>query len=179
MLTPLVVISLDEVLALPTLWQVVVTTAMPVLVMPFAVPPWAALLDRVHVVAYRSVHGWVLVAAAALLACAVLMRIPALLAPGALLMGISLAAGSLGWTLGHNDFAPRGEETRYMALHVTLTGIRGLLAPPVGVGAYYLVESVAAGRGSFALLLPVALIGFGAWEFTAMRRDYPGLGRRT
>ena len=179
MLTPLVVISLDEVLALPTFWQVVVTTAMPVLVMPFAVPPWAALLDRVHVVAYRSVHGWVLVAAAVLLACAVLMRVPALLAPGALLMGTSLAAGSLGWTLGHNDFAPRGEETRYMALHVTLTGIRGLLAPPLGVAAYYLLESVFPGHGSCALLLPVALVGIGAWEFTAMRRDYPGLGRRT
>jgi hypothetical protein len=66
-----------------------------------------------------------------------------------------------------------------MALHVTLTGIRGLLAPPLGVAAYYLLESAFPGHGSFALLLPVALVGLGAWEFTAMRRDYPGLGRRT
>ena len=66
---------------------------------------------------------------------------PWLLLPGSLLLGVSNAAGSLGWTLGHNDFAPRGEETRYMALHVTLTGMRGLVAPPLTIGLYYLLEA--------------------------------------
>jgi hypothetical protein len=87
------------------------------------------------------------------------------------LMGVSLAAGSLGWSLGHNDFAPRGEETRYMALHVTLTGLRGLLAPPAVVAAYHGLEYLRAGLGRWALLLPVALIVAGAREFTAMDRQ--------
>src|SRR5688572_25219356 len=74
-------------------------------------------------------------------------------------------------SLGHNDFAPRGEETRYMALHVTLTGLRGLLAPPAVIAAYHGLEYLRAGLGRWALLLPVALIVAGAREFTAMDRQ--------
>jgi MFS family permease len=177
-LTPLVVISLDEVLGLPKLWQVAVTTAAPVLVIPLAVPGWAAFLDRVHVVAYRAVHGWILVTAATLLVAAILLPATWLLLPGAILMGVSMAAGSLGWTLGHNDFAPRGQETRYMALHVTLTGIRGLLAPPLGVAAFHLLERFAPGRGAWSLLLPLGLVILGAYEFWRMKRDFPALNRR-
>jgi hypothetical protein len=178
MLTPLVVIALDEVLGLPKLWQIAVTTAAPVLVIPLAVPPWAAFLDRVHVVAYRAVHGWVLVTGATLLVAGILVPAAWLLVPGAILMGVSMAAGSLGWTLGHNDFAPRGQETHYMALHVTLTGIRGLLAPPLGVAAYHLIERFARGYGVWTLLLPLGLVVLGAREFSRMRRDFPTLERR-
>jgi hypothetical protein len=96
-----------------------------------------------------------------------------------MLMGVSLAGASLGWTLGHNDFAPRGEETRYMALHVTLTGIRGLIAPPVGIGIYYLLERIVPGLGSWALFAPLALLIAGANEFNAMRRQRRRAARRT
>ncbi len=169
-LIPILVICFDEVLHLPSFWQIAVTTAVPVLVIPFAIQPWAAYLDRHHVIAFRSVHGWVLVAAAILLVAAILLHVPFLLWPGALLLGVSLAAGSLGWSLGHNDFAPRGEETRYMALHVSLTGLRGLLAPPLVVAAYHGLEYLRDGLGPWALLLPLALIVAGAQEFTAMDR---------
>lgn len=170
-LIPVLVVCFDEVLHLPAFWQIAVTTAVPVLVIPFAIQPWASYLDRQHVIAFRSVHGWVLVSASVLLSAAVLLHLPLLVWPGALLMGVSLAAGSLGWSLGHNDFAPRGEETRYMALHVTLTGLRGLVAPPLAVGAYHGLEFLRAGLGAWALLLPVALIVAGAREFTAMDRQ--------
>ena len=169
-LIPVLVVCFDEVLHLPSFWQIAVTTAVPVLVIPFAIQPWARYLDHHHVVAFRSVHGWVLVAASILLVAAVLLRQPVLVWPGALLMGVSLAAGSLGWSLGHNDFAPRGEETRYMALHVTLTGLRGLLAPPLAVLAYHGLEHLHRGLGPWALMLPLALIVAGAREFTVMDR---------
>jgi hypothetical protein len=169
-LTPVLVVCFDEVLHLPSFWQIAVTTAVPVLVIPFAIQRWAGYLDRHHVIEFRSVHGWVLMAASTLLVAAVLLRQPVLVWPGALLMGVSLAAGSLGWSLGHNDFAPRGEETRYMALHVTLTGLRGLLAPPVAVAAYHGLEQLRPGLGPWSLLLPMALIVAGAREFTAMDR---------
>jgi len=171
MLTPVLIVCFDEVLHLPSFWQIAITTAIPVLVIPFAIQPWASYLDRHHVVAFRSVHGWVLVTAAGLLAAAILLRASFLVWPGAVLMGISLAAGNLGWSLGHNDFAPRGEETRYMALHVTLTGLRGLLAPPTVVATYYALEYLRAGMGRWALVLPLALIAAGAREFTAMNRQ--------
>jgi hypothetical protein len=170
MLIPVLVVCFDEVLHLSSVAQIAVTTAVPVLVIPIAIQPWAAYLDRHHVVAFRSVHGWVLVSAAVLLGTAVLTRQSWLLWPGAMLMGVSLAAASLGWSLGHNDFAPRGEETRYMALHVSLTGLRGLLAPPLVVAGYHGLEYLRAGLGPWALVLPVALIAAGAREFTAMDR---------
>jgi MFS family permease len=169
-LTPLMVICLDDVLRVSELVQVAVTTAVPILAIPLAIRPWARLLDRHHVIVFRSVHGKVGAVAATLLVLAVLLHVPLLLWPGALLLGISLAAGSLGWTLGHNDFAPRGEETRYMALHVTLTGVRGLLAPPIGIAAYHLLETWHEGAGAWALLLPLALVIAGAREFSAMWR---------
>jgi len=170
MLTPLTVICLDDVLQTSELVQVAVTAAVPVIVMPLVLQRWAAFLDRHHVIVYRSVHAWIAVAGSALVALAVLTRVEWLVWPGALLMGISLAAGSLGWSLGHNDFAPRGEETRYMALHVTLTGLRGLFVPPLAILAYHGLRRLSPGLETVSMLLPVAIISWGAWQFTAMRR---------
>jgi MFS family permease len=169
-LTPLMVICLGDVLQLPALWQVLVTTAIPVMVVPFAVQPWARYLDLHRVLAFRSVHGKFTVAAVVLLVAAVLLQAPLLLAPGAVLLGVSMAAGSLGWTLGHNDFAPRGEETRYMALHVTLTGLRGLVAPPLTIALYHVLGSLRAGLGPAALVVPLLLVIGGAYRFHVMHR---------
>jgi MFS family permease len=179
MVTPLMVVCLDDVLQTSELVQVAVTAALPIIVMPLVIQPWAAFLDRHHVIVYRSVHAWIAVAGSLLLASAVLLHAAWLLWPGALLMGISLAAGSLGWSLGHNDFAPRGEETRYMALHVTLTGLRGLLAPPAGILAYHGLRQLHPGLESGSMLLAVAMIAVGAWQFTAMRREFAGPGPST
>jgi len=137
---------------------------------PIAVQPWARYLDTHRVLAFRAVHGRVNVVAVLILVTAVLLHWPLLLLPGALLMGVSTAAGSLGWTLGHNDFAPRGEETRYMALHVTLTGLRGLVAPPLTIGLYYALEALHPHAGPGALFLPLALIAGGARRFHRMHR---------
>jgi len=177
MLTPLLVVCIDDVLHASETVQVAITAAVPILVMPVAIQPWARFLDRHHVIVYRSVHAWIAVAGAMLLAASVLTGWPALLWPGALLMGISLAAGSLGWSLGHNDFAPRGEETRYMALHVTLTGLRGLVAPPLAILAYYGLQHLRPGLEPWTMLLPVGLIALGAWMFTAMRREVTSVAR--
>ena len=171
MLTPLLVVSLDEVLHVPEVAQVAVTTALPIIVMPLVLRPWAVFLDRHHIIAYRATHARIAVVGSLLLAASVLVQVPWLMWPGALLMGISLAAGSLGWSLGHNDFAPRGEETRYMALHVTLTGLRGLLAPPLAILAYHGLRRASPGLETWSMLLPVALIASGAWQFAAQRRD--------
>ncbi len=176
MLTPLLVVCLDDVLQASEMVQVAITAAVPILVMPLAIQPWARFLDRHHVITFRAVHSRLAVAGSIVLAIAVLARLDWLLWPGALLMGASLAAGSLGWSLGHNDFAPRGEETRYMALHVTLTGLRGLIAPPVAILVYYALRRVSPGLEAWVMLLPVALIAWGAWTFATMRRGIAGPG---
>ncbi len=92
-LMPLLIVCLNEVLGLPAFMQVLVTTALPVLVVPFAIQPWARYLDRHRVLAFRAVHGRVNVAAMALLVAAVLLQQSWLLLPGALLMGVSTAGG--------------------------------------------------------------------------------------
>jgi hypothetical protein len=177
MLTPLLVVCLDDVLRVPEIVQVAITAALPIIVMPLVIQPWAIFLDRHHVIVYRAVHAWIAVDGSLLLATAVLSHFAWLMWPGALLMGISLAAGSLGWSLGHNDFAPRGEETRYMALHVTLTGMRGLLAPPVAILSYYGLRRLSPGFETWSMVLPVSFIVAGAWQFTAMRRSLLDGGR--
>jgi hypothetical protein len=179
MLTPLLVICIDDVLLASELVQVAITAALPVIVMPLAIQPWARFLDRHHVIVYRAVHARVAVSGVMTLSLAVLVREPWLLWPGALLMGISQTAGSLGWSLGHNDFAPRGEEARYMALHVTLTGLRGLIAPPLAILGYHALRRAAPGLEGWTMLLPAGLISAGAWLFTAMRREFPAVHART
>ena len=75
-LTPLMVVCLNDVLGLPTFAQVVVTTSLPIIVMPFAVQPWARYLDRHRVVTFRALHGRVTIVAVALLVAAVLLHQP-------------------------------------------------------------------------------------------------------
>jgi hypothetical protein len=89
---------------------------------------------------------------------------------GALSLGMAFAGGKLGWNLGHNDFASDDKSTLYMGIHVTLTGIRGLIAPLVGVSVYQLLESFHAGMGRFVLLFPFLLTFGGAVTFVILAR---------
>ncbi len=65
-----------------------------------------------------------------------------------MLFGISTAGANLGWNLGHNDFASLGKVQQYMGVNVTLTGMRGLIAPPLGAIAVH--AAGAAGTGGRA-----------------------------
>jgi hypothetical protein len=84
-------------------------------------------------------------------------------------MGLSTAGANLGWNLGHNDFASLGQAQHYMGVHVTLTGVRGLIAPSVGMLCYQLLEALRPGLGIAALALPLAMIIAGAIGFVRMR----------
>ena len=46
-----------------------------------------------------------------------------------------------------------------------------LLAPPVAILGYYGLQRLRPGIEPWILLLPVALITSGAWQFTQMRRS--------
>ena len=65
-----------------------------------------------------------------------LARWPPLLWAGSVLLGVAYAGSNLGWNLGHNDFASVGRAQHYMGVHVTLTGVRGAIGPPVGILIY-------------------------------------------
>ncbi len=52
--------------------------------------------------------------------------------------GIGMGVGQLTWRLGHMAFAPPEKDSLYMGAHISLTGLRGMLAPFVGTYLYYL-----------------------------------------
>lgn len=51
----------------------------------------------------------------------------------AILAGFGQGGGALAWNVGHLDYAKAEDAEIYMGIHVTLTGVRGLLAPLVGM----------------------------------------------
>lgn len=149
--------------------QIWLLTALPLLLMPVFLPWWARQFDQGHVIEYRSRQCWSLVVAVVLMSTAVIWRQQWLLWPGSVAMGLSMAGSNLGWNLGHNDFASLGRAQHYMGVHVTLTGVRGLIAPSVGMLCYQILETAHSGLGIAALLLPLAMIVAGAIGFVRMR----------
>lgn len=110
---------------------VFVTSTLPNLLMPLSVPLWAALLDRSHVVRFRAWHGWAFVLAVGFFLSGFVFQAMPLVYAGSVCWGIALGGGSLAWNLGHTDFAPPSLNSHYMATHVTLNGLRGVIAPAV------------------------------------------------
>jgi hypothetical protein len=169
MLTAQLVLLFSEQLHLTSATQIALLTVVPLITQPIFLPWWARLFDGSHVVRYRSRQGWAIVLAAAAMCAGVFSRSLPLLWLGAVLLGAAQAGANLGWNLGHNDFASIGRAQHYMGVHVTLTGVRGGVAPPIGVLAYMGLEGMHRGAGQFALLLPLAMTAAGAMGFNRMR----------
>ncbi len=168
MLLPLAVILLNEHLHLNQLHQVTVTSSLPLLVLCFSIPFWARMLDRRHIFTYRAIHSWFFVVASAFFAMSIITQITELLWPAAVLLGSAYAGGNLGWNLGHNDFSNDGNASQYMAIHVMLTGLRGLVMPLIGVGLYGILSAWRPASGAWAMLLPVSLSFSGAVIFVVL-----------
>ena len=130
-------------------------------------------------VRYRSRQGWAIVLASAAMCLGVFASSLPLLWAGAVLLGAAQAGANLGWNLGHNDFASLGRAQHYMGVHVTLTGVRGGLAPPAGVVIYMALEAWHPGAGRFALLAPLLMTAAGAMGFSRMRRTLEATHEKT
>src|SRR5262249_20503672 len=129
-------LTLAEQFKLDALASMVVASSLPNLVIPFAIPFWSRLLSRVHVVRFRVVHSWVFVASQGVVLIAAAWGKLPLLYISAVLQGVAFAGGALAWHLGHLDFAPPHRASEYMGVHVTLNGVRGVLAPILAVSIY-------------------------------------------
>lgn len=170
------VIMLKDRFALDPLVSVLIAASIPTLLMPASIPVWSRLLDRVHVIRFRAVHSWTFVASTATILTGAVTDQVWLLWMGAVLKGIAFGGGVLGWNLGHHDFAPAARAAQYMGVHVTLTGIRGLLAPMIAVSLYEILEWAHPGAGPWALALSLSLSTAGAVWFVLMRRGLSGPG---
>jgi hypothetical protein len=142
---------------------------------PLTVPLWSRLLDRMHIIRFRTFHCWTFVATTITILLAVALRQPQLLWLSAALQGVAIGGGVLGWNLGHHDFAPLELTSQYMGVHVTLTGIRGLIGPPLAVGLYGLLMPLdgRTGAGVFAVCLGLNLVG--AVAFALLNRSWQRL----
>jgi hypothetical protein len=170
MMTAQLVVIFSEHLHLSSSIQVGLLSVVPLVTLPLFMPWWARLFDGSHVVVYRSRQGWALVLATAVLCIGAFSGQLSILCVGAVLLGAAQAGANLGWNLGHNDFASIGRAQHYMGVHVTLTGVRGAVAPPVGILVYAGLEALHRGAGRFSLLLPLAMTTAGAIGFNRMRR---------
>lgn len=99
-------------------------------------PMWARYLDRVHITHFRTRISGVWVLSQLLIWLGAMFQSFVLLGLARSVQGVARSGGSLGWQLGHNDFAPRDKLSDYMSVHVTLTGIRGAIAAVLGIGLY-------------------------------------------
>jgi len=159
-----VVVVVHELFGLPYTTSLVATTIAPKTATVLAIPLWSRLLRRFHIVEFRAIHSWSFVIGNGLVGVAVLtLNLPLLIAARAL-VGAGLAGGNLAWSLGHHDFAPKDQSNTYMGVHVLLTGIRGAIAPVLGVA---LLEYV----GGWVFVLCAAGGAVGAIMFVRMRRD--------
>lgn len=160
-ITPIFVIALKDQFSLGYTQSILLTGVIETLAPIFAIPMWARLLDRMHIIRFRAFHSWVFVLANFLMAGAFMLQSVPLLYACKIILGIAFGGGMLAWNLGHHDFAKRGLATLYMGVHVTLTGVRGVFAPFVGL-LLYAPWSVSVGETRFAWA------GLGEWTFALL-----------
>ncbi len=168
MLGPPIAYVLTQELHTSYLEGILVNSVIPLAVMPFAIPIWARLLDRSHVVEFRAVHGWAFVAASALCTAATVLHSIWIFYLAGVAMGVGYAGGTLAWNLGHHDFAPADRDSDYMAVHVTLNGVRGLIAPIVAWGLYVWLAPL--GYSGIVMLICTFVNVAGVIGFIHMRR---------
>jgi hypothetical protein len=128
---------------------------------------WAPVFDKLHILKFRAVQGWINVACMGVILAGAQLNLLWLVAVGQLVAGIANAAGALAWNLGQNDFAPPEKITQYMGVHVMLTGVRGCVAPFLGVLFY---EQLI-GRWVFAVTMGMCVLSL--WGYLQMAREAP------
>ena len=170
-MAPLILI-MNHQLGLTSFSQILIAAALPTLIVPLSARFWARSLAREHVIGFRRRNSRWYALAMVVTITGVLLELEWVLWAGAIVVGIAIGGGMLGWNLGHNDFAPEERVADYLGLHVSLTGLRGLIAPLIGVWCYGVLEGIGPGLGRWSLLLPLVLATSGSIAFWRFHRDH-------
>lgn len=166
---PLVVILADQ-FKLDYLGEILIMTIIPIMMIPLSTPLWAKLLNRTHILSFRSIHSWFFVVSSVCMGLSISANYVTGLWIGAAIRGIAFGGGVLAWNLGHQDYASVEQSGRYMGLHVTLTGIRGLLAPAAGMGLYTLLHSNGMTSGPVVFYVGAGLSALGGVGFIVLAK---------
>jgi MFS transporter len=166
--------------------SIAATMVVPLALSTLTIPFWALYLDRVHVSAYRAVHGWTFTASQLLLWAGAGTHSLVLILLSRCMQGAARGGGGLAWLLGHNDFTTSERAGLYMGVHVTLTGIRGAVAPFLGMALYigWAAHEVPgtsfelpawSGLGDLVMVLAAAMSGLSALGFRRLQRSIEAL----
>lgn len=158
---PVFLVALDERTGLGAGESILLAQIIPFLIPVAAIPLWARMLDRMHVVRFRTYHAWTFVLSNGLLAVGFLIGSVPVLYLARVALGLGHAGAMLAWDIGHHDFAKRDLATIYMGVHITLTGVRGAFAPFLGAALY-------TGFSLSAMGLDLSVPGLGAWTFALL-----------
>ena len=170
MFTALLILVLSEQLGQGAFVQVLLSSTLPLLAVTLSAPWWAPRIASRHIVSFRARHSWLTTSGMFATLAGAISGEMLLVWLGTIVLGVALGGGRLGWNLGHNDFSSTQESSDYMGIHVTLTGVRGLIMPLLGVVFYQWLEFTYPGNGELALGLPLLLVMVGAIGFGVLNQ---------
>lgn len=176
MVQPINTIVLTKVLRLTYTESNSLLDVVPRIVTLIMLPIWARQFDRVGVLRFRVVNSlcWcgslAFCGLGAMLARTtggaglLLIATIAVYLVGRIIEGLAQSGGAIAWNIGHLHFAEDDKAELYMGIHVSLTGLRGLIAPFLGVLLYSWID-----WGAFAV--GVAVSGFGFLIFSRLANE--------
>jgi hypothetical protein len=159
MIEPAVVYAVSREMGAGYGASIAIVTVVPNVLSMATLPLWARWVDRMHAAEFRAKHSWLWVLSQAVMGVGTLTGSVFWIGVGRVVFGVARGGGNLAWSLGHNDFAHPERAGLYMGVHATLTGLRGLFAPFVGMLLYL---GAAPRPLPFGLSLP-GLPALGGW----------------
>ncbi len=115
-----------------------VLAAVPLLVTAVSSLIWARFFDTVNIFSIRYYVALTWILSRIFLIIGIWQHSIAIVLVSRAITGVAMGGGRLAWRLGHMEFAPPNQDSLYMSAHVSLTGLRGLFAPVIGIFLYQL-----------------------------------------
>jgi hypothetical protein len=187
MAMPVNTIVLTKVMHLSYTTSNTLLDLVPRVVMILMLPIWARLFDRVGVLRFRMANS--LCWCGSLFFCGIGALFAAMhsasvpggagayhpvtlsfvlgicaYSVGRVIEGLAQSGGAIAWNIGHLHFAEDDKAELYMGVHVSLTGLRGLIAPFVGTLLYQLI-------GWWVFMVGFAISGMGYVVFSRLARE--------
>jgi hypothetical protein len=159
MVMPIMPMFLDRELGIRYNTAGLILVTMPMIIDVIMLPLWGRLLDKHNPLLMRAIFNAIFSFG---MLCFPLAGSLWVFAAGRAIIALVQGGSSLVWYLGINYFARREEVPVYMGLHQSLTGIRGLIAPFVGIAmAYWLHSYRAVFFAAFLLMIFGTLVMIG------------------
>ena len=146
-----------------------VLAAVPLLVAAPAGLLWARVFDRTDIFTARFYGAMTWALSRVILAVGVAYGSISLVIVSRAVSGAGMGCGQICWRLGHMAFAPPEQDSLYMGAHISLTGLRGIIAPFLGMFLYHL--SMPGPQGVWLIVVTMACQALSAFAFLAMRKN--------